>query len=130
MTALRPDARRRHILELLDRQEYATVTEIRRLTGASAATIQRDLARLAATGELTRLHGGAARAHGSERAPQPVAWLADLDLVAAEDALRCQRWSLVRQSSGTKPFGPGTPWSAGWLSGAASTGPSPACSDS
>jgi hypothetical protein len=37
------------------------------------------------------------------------------DLAAVESALReaLYRFSLVRQSSGTNPDGPGTPWAAG-----------------
>jgi DNA-binding IclR family transcriptional regulator len=70
--------RRRQILALLDRQEYATVSEICALTGTSMTTTHRDLAQLARTGALTRIHGGAARpAAGLLGEPrQLVEWLA------------------------------------------------------
>ena len=56
-----PALRHQRILDLLHRSGYVTIGEARAATGASAATTHRDLARLAATGALTRIHGGAAR---------------------------------------------------------------------
>ena len=69
-TALLPSMRHQRIIELLARHEFVTITDIRRATGASLATTQRDLASLARTGALTRLHGGATRpptSHGETR---------------------------------------------------------------
>jgi DeoR/GlpR family transcriptional regulator of sugar metabolism len=59
---LLPALRHRLILGLLNRRGYVTIAEACEVTGASAATTRRDLARLAAAGALIRLHGGAARA--------------------------------------------------------------------
>jgi DeoR/GlpR family transcriptional regulator of sugar metabolism len=60
-TALLPSVRHQRIIELLAQHEFVTVTDIRRATGASHATTQRDLASLARSGALTRIHGGATR---------------------------------------------------------------------
>jgi len=94
-------------------------------SAASAAgpeiTTHRHLAFLSAAGCLDRVHGGAVRSAPS----LPAAWLGQAchaldrdDLAAVEPALRealaaLYRCSLVRQSSGTNPDGPGTPCSAG-----------------
>ncbi|MEV7662673.1 DeoR/GlpR family DNA-binding transcription regulator [Paenarthrobacter sp. NPDC089316] len=51
--------RHRLIGELLRAQEEATVDQLVSATGASAATIRRDLEILAANGVLKRVHGGA-----------------------------------------------------------------------
>jgi DeoR-like protein with HTH domain len=117
--------RHQRILDLVATQEYATVTEIRTATGASMATTHRDLALLSSTGYLVRVHGGAAR-RPTRPAPTLIAgWLSQAcdaldrdDLAAVESALQealsvLYRCSFVRQSSGTAPDGPGTPWSAG-----------------
>ncbi|WP_433605913.1 DeoR family transcriptional regulator [Dactylosporangium sp. CA-139114] len=56
-----PSLRRQRILDLLARREYVTVEEIRDATGASTATIHRDLTRLAVNGALVRIRGGATR---------------------------------------------------------------------
>jgi DeoR/GlpR family transcriptional regulator of sugar metabolism len=56
-----PAVRHRLILDLLRRREYVTIGEAREVTGVSAATTHRDLARLAAAGVLTRIRGGATR---------------------------------------------------------------------
>jgi hypothetical protein len=117
--------RHRRILDLLAANEYVTVTEVRTVTGASLATTHRDLAYLSSAGLLHRVHGGAARPatgparhHIAERLGQACDALDRDDLAAVEAALRealtaLYRCSFVRQSSGTNPAGPGTPWSAG-----------------
>lgn len=51
--------RHRLIAELLRGQEEVTVDELVSTTGASGATIRRDLEILAANGVLKRVHGGA-----------------------------------------------------------------------
>jgi len=53
------EERRRLILELLDKQERATVEELVDRFGVSAVTIRGDLDRLAESGALVRSHGGA-----------------------------------------------------------------------
>lgn len=65
-----PSVRHQRIIELLAQREFVTITDIRQATGASLATTQRDLATLARSGALTRLHGGATRPpapHGETR---------------------------------------------------------------
>lgn len=59
--SLLPPVRHQRIIELLAEREFVTITDIREATGASLATTQRDLAALARSGALTRLHGGATR---------------------------------------------------------------------
>jgi DNA-binding IclR family transcriptional regulator len=56
-----PPVRHQRIIELVAEREFVTITEIRAATGASLATVQRDLASLARAGALTRIHGGATR---------------------------------------------------------------------
>lgn len=51
--------RHRLIGELLRKREEASVDELVAATGASGATIRRDLETLAANGVLKRVHGGA-----------------------------------------------------------------------
>jgi DeoR family transcriptional regulator of aga operon len=53
------EERRRRIIELLDRQERATVDELVERFGVSAVTIRGDLDALADAGVLVRSHGGA-----------------------------------------------------------------------
>jgi DeoR family transcriptional regulator of aga operon len=53
------EERRRRILELLDRQERATVEELVARFGVSAVTIRGDLDALSDAGSLVRSHGGA-----------------------------------------------------------------------
>jgi DeoR family transcriptional regulator of aga operon len=53
------EERRRRIIELLDRQERATVEELVERFGVSAVTIRGDLDALADAGTLVRSHGGA-----------------------------------------------------------------------
>ncbi|MEV4510937.1 DeoR family transcriptional regulator [Dactylosporangium sp. NPDC049525] len=59
--AMLPSVRHQRIIDLLAEREYVTITDIREATGASLATTQRDLASLARSGALTRIHGGATR---------------------------------------------------------------------
>lgn len=54
-----PTERRRQILHHLADAGTATVAELSALTGASLATIHRDLDKLSAAGRLVRVHGGA-----------------------------------------------------------------------
>jgi DNA-binding transcriptional ArsR family regulator len=55
-------ANRQHrILRLLAEQDYITIGEVRRATGSSMATVNRDLAALARAGALLRIRGGATR---------------------------------------------------------------------
>jgi DNA-binding IclR family transcriptional regulator len=60
-TSMLPSVRHQRIIDLLAEREYVTITDIRDATGASLATTQRDLATLARSGALVRLHGGATR---------------------------------------------------------------------
>jgi DeoR family transcriptional regulator of aga operon len=55
------EERRRLIVDLLDKQERATVEELVDRFGVSAVTIRGDLDRLAESGALVRSHGGALR---------------------------------------------------------------------
>ncbi len=62
--------RRALILRLLRHDGIATLADIARLSGASDATVRRDLAGLAAEGLVERVHGGAvARAGGAAEVP-------------------------------------------------------------
>jgi DeoR family ulaG and ulaABCDEF operon transcriptional repressor len=63
------------ILRLLQRQEFVTIGELRELTGASEATVRRDLSRLELHGLVQRLRGGArpsAQGRPGERARRPL----------------------------------------------------------
>ena len=62
MDALLPAVRYQRIIDLLAEREYVTIADVRDATGASLATTQRDLARLAHNGALSRIRGGATRA--------------------------------------------------------------------
>lgn len=59
--------RRSVILDVLSRQPRASVETLTRVTGASAATVRRDLDRLSRSGDVVRIRGGAEPA---EDAPQ------------------------------------------------------------
>jgi DeoR family transcriptional regulator, aga operon transcriptional repressor len=66
MTVSPPDRllleeRRRRILDLLERQERATVSELAQHFGVSGVTIRGDLEALSRAGALVRSHGGALR---------------------------------------------------------------------
>ncbi len=54
--------RHKAIIQAVSSGRTATVDELVRLTGASAVTVRRDLAELAASGAVLRTHGGARRA--------------------------------------------------------------------
>ena len=58
-------ARQRAIADLV-RSQALSVEELATRLGVSGATIRRDLAQLAGAGVVTRVHGGAAPANGSE----------------------------------------------------------------
>jgi DeoR family ulaG and ulaABCDEF operon transcriptional repressor len=57
--------RRALVLRLLGRDGVAPLADIARLSGASEATVRRDLARLAAEGLVERVHGGAVTPGGA-----------------------------------------------------------------
>ena len=59
------EERRRHILDLLKKQERLTVEELVKRFGVSAVTIRGDLDALASTGEMVRSHGGAIKSRES-----------------------------------------------------------------
>ena len=52
------------ILEILNRNQAVTVSELCRIVGASESTIRRDLSALAKQGRLNKVHGGATAAEG------------------------------------------------------------------
>ncbi|WP_238005973.1 DeoR family transcriptional regulator [Dactylosporangium sp. AC04546] len=54
--------RRQAILNLVAQREYATISEVKAVTGASASTVHRDLAHLAKAGVVQRIRGGVTRA--------------------------------------------------------------------
>ena len=58
-TNVLPSERRQWILRLVAESGSVSVSELSRITGASLATIHRDLEQLAGTGRLLRVHGGA-----------------------------------------------------------------------
>jgi DeoR family transcriptional regulator of aga operon/DeoR family fructose operon transcriptional repressor len=53
------EERTAHLLDLLSRQQFASVDDMQRATGASAPTIRRDLAVLEKRGLVRRVRGGA-----------------------------------------------------------------------
>jgi DeoR/GlpR family transcriptional regulator of sugar metabolism len=53
------ESRRRALLDLVNRQGFATLEELVRSTGASESTIRRDLEALDQAGAIKRTHGGA-----------------------------------------------------------------------
>lgn len=65
--------RRALVLRLLAQDGVAPLADLRRLSGASEATLRRDLARLAREGAIERVRGGAVSGRGSraEGAPPP-----------------------------------------------------------
>jgi DeoR/GlpR family transcriptional regulator of sugar metabolism len=58
-TNVLPSERRQQILRILAENGSASVNELSEVTGASLATIHRDLEQLAEAGRLVRVHGGA-----------------------------------------------------------------------
>lgn len=58
------EQRAERILKELARRRAATVTDLCQVTGASEATIRRDLAALAKQGKLSKVHGGAVLMEG------------------------------------------------------------------
>lgn len=55
------ELRRRHVLDLLDSQEFVSVRQLATEFGLTEMSVRRDLAVLAREGALTRVRGGAAR---------------------------------------------------------------------
>jgi DeoR/GlpR family transcriptional regulator of sugar metabolism len=53
------EERTAHLLDLLSRQQFASIDDMQRATGASAPTIRRDLAALEKRGLVRRVRGGA-----------------------------------------------------------------------
>ena len=49
------------ILELVRRYDFVDIHEIRKNTGASEATVRRDIVKLSETGQVERFHGGIRR---------------------------------------------------------------------
>lgn len=60
-----PEQRRRHIVEVMNREGGADVPALAQRLGVSGATIRRDLNHLQARGFITRTHGGAVASHVS-----------------------------------------------------------------
>lgn len=58
-------ARRDEVLSLLRNRSSASITEIAKQFAISEMTVRRDLARLAATGQVIRIPGGAMMSHGA-----------------------------------------------------------------
>ena len=65
--------RHARILQHLERQERVSVETLAERLATSAATVRRDLTRLAAAGLLQRVHGGAVRGSTVPEAPAPTA---------------------------------------------------------
>jgi predicted transcriptional regulator of viral defense system len=90
-----PTLRHQRIVDLVAQREYVTITEVQHATGASPATARRDLARLATSGAITRIRGGATRPPGPRGEARLLAAcvarvgtaLARRDLNAVEQAL-------------------------------------------
>jgi hypothetical protein len=91
-------ARRQKIVELVADSKFLTTAQICARTGASAATVRRDLQLLDRLGRLVRVHGGAST-RGALEVPAPadevvrhlqhaLATLRGGDLPAAERSLR------------------------------------------
>src|SRR3954447_11684444 len=53
------ETRRRHLLELISRQGFATLEELTKRLGVSESTVRRDLEALGVAGSVKRTHGGA-----------------------------------------------------------------------
>ena len=53
------ETRRRHLLELISRQGFATLDELTKRLGVSESTVRRDLEALDVAGSVKRTHGGA-----------------------------------------------------------------------
>lgn len=84
--------RRALILRLLRRDGIAPLADVRRLSGASEATVRRDLARLAAEGLLARVRGGASAIDGRpERRAAAEVPLEERAGIAAEKKRRIAR---------------------------------------
>ena len=89
--------RRALVLRLLRQDGVAPIADIRRLSGASEATVRRDLARLAGEGAIERVRGGAVARRGGDGPASTVPALAvELPLeersgIAAEKKRRIAR---------------------------------------
>jgi len=89
--------RRALILRLLARDGVAPLADLRRLSGASEATLRRDLARLAREGAIERVRGGAVagrKPRADEAPPPPRAMelpLEERSGIAAENKRRIAR---------------------------------------
>ena len=67
--ALRPNARKVAIAELVARRGKATVDELVDRFGASLETVRRDLSALAGAGQVRKVHGGAVRIEQAAEGP-------------------------------------------------------------
>ncbi len=63
------ETRRRHLLELISRQGYATLDQLVKSLGVSESTVRRDLEALDLAGSVKRTHGGAV--YSGEERPMP-----------------------------------------------------------
>lgn len=63
---MHPTERESTILNLLEQQEFVTFSELEKVISASAATLRRDLSRLADEGKIDRVRGGLKRPKASK----------------------------------------------------------------
>lgn len=98
---LKIDARRRRILELLERDGRAGVLQLSQALGTTAVTIRSDLRALEESGDLQRIPGGAILR--ARIAPQPggVANLAEKQAIAAAAAERIRDGDTLFLNAGT-----------------------------
>ena len=87
--------RHRLILDLLDEKQFVRLQELTETLNASAATIRRDINKLADEGLLTKIHGGAQLPASAQRPPrqqlQGAAFLASLERHVAQKRAIAER---------------------------------------
>jgi DeoR family ulaG and ulaABCDEF operon transcriptional repressor len=87
--------RHRLILDLLDEKQFVRLQELVETLNASAATIRRDINKLAGEGLLTKIHGGAQLPESAQRPPrqqlQGAAFLASLERHVAQKRAIAER---------------------------------------
>lgn len=87
--------RHRLILDLLDEKQFVRLQELVETLNASAATIRRDINKLADEGLLTKIHGGAQLPASAQRPPrqqlQGAAFLASLERHVAQKRAIAER---------------------------------------
>jgi DeoR family ulaG and ulaABCDEF operon transcriptional repressor len=92
--------RRALILRLLAQDGIAPLADIRRLSGASEATVRRDLAHLACEGAIARVRGGAAaRAVADGAAVPPPARALELPLAARSGIASEKKRRIARRAA-------------------------------